>query len=67
MFEKSLNLFYVFVKEIKNLFYVWQGSEMALIQFGSSCVAAQWGIRRPQVFAVKASYYPTRLESHQDK
>ncbi|XP_006283648.2 chaperone protein dnaJ A6, chloroplastic [Capsella rubella] len=36
---------------------------MALIQFGSSCVA-QWGILRPQ-FAVKA-YYPSRLESHQD-
>ncbi|WZZ65793.1 hypothetical protein YC2023_077163 [Brassica napus] len=30
-----------------------------------SCVVAQWGIRRPQV-AVKASFYPTRLESHLD-
>ena len=39
---------------------------MALIQFWSSCVVAQWGIRRPQV-AVKASFYPTRLESHLDK
>ncbi|KAH0900503.1 hypothetical protein HID58_040006 [Brassica napus] len=38
---------------------------MALIQFGSSSCVAQWGIRRPQV-AVKASFYPTRLESHQD-
>ena len=51
----------------KDLFVVFAGEcSMALIQFGSSSCVAQWGIRRPQV-AVKASFYPTRLESHQDK
>ncbi|KAH0873544.1 hypothetical protein HID58_070906 [Brassica napus] len=59
--KSSASFSFLCILAVCSLFIAWNHPENVV----SSCVVAQWGIRRPQV-AVKASFYPTRLESHLD-